>query len=243
MQYKGIHILSTRPLDQSLIQQAAEKNIVVEVQSLITIKAVTDNELQAAIIELASQPVSVAITSINAAKAVAACLHGLSTKWEIFTIGTATKNYISDHFGNHCIAGTASNASLLADIIIARQVKDLIFFCGNQRRDELPGKLGASDVEVREIVVYKTLYAASKTDRLYDGILFFSPGAVQSFFSANTTGKNAVLFAIGATTAESISVYSNNPVIVSAVPSAEALVDKAINHFANTNIFHDGTSK
>lgn len=239
MQYKSLQILSTRPLEQSLLQKAAQNNMTVEVQSLITTKPVACEKLKAEIAQLAQQHASVAITSINAAKALTACMKSGFTNWNIFTIGTATGNYISEHFGGNRIAGTAENASSLAEIIIHEQVKNLLYFCGNQRRDELPQKLSAADVQVQEIVVYETVYTAIKTNRLYDGILFFSPGAVQSFFSVNTVAQSTVLFAIGTTTAESIHAYSNNAVVVSMVPSADALVEKAINYFATTNLFHE----
>lgn len=242
MQYNSIHILSTRPLDQSLIKKAAEKNIAVHVESLISIEPVTDHLLKIKIAELAVQHATVAFTSINAVKAVAACLQS-KPAWNIFTIGAATKDYISRHFGADNIAGTAENASSLADTIIAEQVKELIFFCGNRRRDELPEKLATANVHVQEIVVYNAVYSASKAGMLYDGILFFSPGAVQSFFTVNTIAQSTVLFAVGATTAQSIGAYCNNPVLVSAFPAADALVEKAIIHFANTNTFHEGTKE
>lgn len=243
MQYNSTFILSTRPLNDALVQKAAENNLVVETMSLIETQPVTDEALRAKIISLASQSVPVAITSINAAKSVIAYLQGHSTAWQIFTIGTATQNYVSTRFGADRIAGVAENASSLVTLIIAARLKELVYFCGDKRRDELPEALDASRVKWEEIVVYKTIYSSRKTDKTYAGVLFFSPGAVQSFFADNKVAPETVMFAIGSTTAACIRTYSSNAVVVSETPSAEALVEKAIIHFFLTKTHHERTQE
>jgi uroporphyrinogen-III synthase len=68
-------------------------------------------------------------------------------------------------------------------------------------------------------------------ERVYDGIAFFSPSAVESFFSINTVPEATRLFAIGETTAASISAYCSNPVVISDSPEKEALVRRMIDYF------------
>ena len=240
MQKNKIHILTTRPLEPPLPEQAAEAHILIDQLLLLTTESVHDQQLTATIKALAAQPVQIAITSINAAKAVAACLVDQPAQWKIFTIGTATKDFVSARFGESSIAGVAGDASALADLILEAGVKEIYFFCGNLRRDELPAKLASGHVQVQELVVYRSVYACRKIDKYYDGILFFSPGAVQSLFSVNQLPQATVLFAIGATTAECIRAYSSNPVVVSERPAAAALLQKVIVHFTHTSIFHEG---
>ena len=105
---------------------------------------------------------------------------------------------------------------------------EVIFFCGDQRRDELPGLLKKNKIEVKEIVVYKTIATPKKIEKKYDGILFFSPSAVKSFFQKNKLDKQVMLFAIGNTTADEIKKFSKNKIVVSDVPAGKLLLQKVI---------------
>jgi uroporphyrinogen-III synthase len=79
--------------------------------------------------------------------------------------------------------------------------------------------------------VYHTISTPHKIDKAYDGILFFSPSAVQSFFYANAVLPATILFAIGQTTADAIKTFTENTVIVSEKPGKDDLVKKMFEFF------------
>ena len=115
---------------------------------------------------------------------------------------------IEKYFGSKLVAGTADSAKGLADIITKNSNSDeVVFFCGDHRRDELSAILREKNIEVNEIVAYKTTLVPHKIEKKYDGILFFSPSAVQSFFQKNKLDEETILFAIGNTTANEIKKY------------------------------------
>jgi uroporphyrinogen-III synthase len=62
-------------------------------------------------------------------------------------------------------------------------------------------------------------------------VIFFSPSAVESFFSMNTVTASLPLFAIGQTTAAAIREHTNNPVVIAAEPDAALLIRQVIDHF------------
>jgi uroporphyrinogen-III synthase len=242
------HILSTRPLDAGLLAQAKACGIVIDTQSFISTEPVRDEGLQRRIRELGHQPLTAVFTSMNAVEAVAAMV-GVKAPWKIFCIGAATRQLVHEHFGEDAVAGTAPSAAELADVVLRRSLSvteptagdhvpapsEVFFFCGDQRRDELPGKLSAAGVSVNELVVYRTAQTPHFVEGPYDGIAFFSPSAVHSFFSVNIAGDKTLLFAIGSTTADAIHGYCSNPVVISGSPAKEALVQQIIEHF-QTNI-------
>lgn len=228
-------ILSTRPLEQAVIIEAKIKDIEIDTISFIRTEPVKNSFLQKRIAEIVESPLTVIITSMNAAEAVAAYSQGLEPRWLIYCLGTATKKIVEQHFPESKIVGEADNASLLADEIIKNKEKKVIFFCGDQRRDDLPEKLTGYNILVEEIIVYNTIATPYKVDKDYDGILFFSSSAVKSFFSLNTITARTVLFAIGTTTAESIKQYSADKIIESDHPGKQSLVERAINYFGNLN--------
>ena len=67
--------------------------------------------------------------------------------------------------------------------------------------------------------------------KFYDGILFFSPSAVNSFFQLNKIDKQTQVFTIGKTTAESLQQDFNKKIIVADLPLEETMIDKVIAYF------------
>lgn len=110
------------------------------------------------------------------------------------------------------------------------------FFCGDKRRDEVPALLNQHEIEVHEIEVYRTKLIRHNINKSYDGILFFSPSAVISFFRYNTVYGKTILFAIGNTTANEIKKYSGNMIVTSEEAGKKNLVESAIIFFDKDRI-------
>jgi len=232
MQQNNVHILITRPVDDTLIEQAKESGLDMEVISFIETEPIQTVELQQEIENALLQTATVVFTSANAVEAVAAQLDGQDPDWEIFCIGKKTKELVEEYFGQHHIAGYASNAGDLAQVIIdSTNADEIIFFCGDQRRPELPHTLKQQGIRVEEIVVYQTVGVPRKVNKNYQGILFFSPSAVDSFFELNKATDKTIFFAIGNTTAEAIRKHTTNKTVVSAQPGKNHLVEMAIEYF------------
>jgi uroporphyrinogen-III synthase len=232
MQQNKINILSTRPLQQAIIDKAAAKNIQIDAIPFIETEIIADDMLKQKIIDFSSEQLTVVFTSMNAVEAVAVHLNHAKPAWKICCIGSTTKKLVKETFGETAIAGSADSASSLADVIIQQEnISSVIFFCGNQRRDELPEKLTDHNIEVKEIVVYKTMPSSYQITRDYNAVVFYSPSAVASFFSSNKLFEQVILFAIGNTTANEIKKYVRNKIIIAEEPSKELLIEQAINFF------------
>ncbi len=232
MQQNDISILCTRPLTEVLINGAADAGITIDEIPFIETESILSVEVQQEIDLAATEIATVVFTSMNAVDAVTVFLNGHRPEWTIYSIGTATARLIKEYFGEERIAGTANDAAALAELIAEDRFTDeVIFFCGDQRRDELPDILKQHDIEVNEIVVYQTIEVPHKISKEYFGILFFSPSAVRSFFKVNKAESKTILFAIGNTTANEIKKFSDNKIIVSDEPGKENLVQKMIEYF------------
>ena len=235
MPQNNITILSTRPLRAAVIDEAAEQGVQIDVQSFIETEAIQSIEVQQEIEQALIQSAIVVFTSMNAVEAVAEYMSDEMPDWMIYCIGQTTQDLVKKYFGEDCVAGTADNAADLAELIAEEDyIDEVIFFCGDQRRDELPEVLRSNNIEVNEIMVYHTIATPHLIDRKYNGILFYSPSAVNSFFSNNKPGKETYFFAIGNTTAAAIKKHSSNNIIVGDKPGKENLVEKAINYFVNS---------
>lgn len=232
MQEFDVNILCTRPIDESLIEAAAKSRIKIEVVSFIETEAVHTIEVQQEIEQASLQTATVVFTSGNAVEAVANELEGHEPEWEIFCLGNNTRELATKYFGEQHISGIADNATELAEVVATlSNSEEVIFFCGDQRRQELPDTLRDKGIEVDEIIVYQTVALPKKLDKTYQGILFFSPTAVRSFFQLNKPGDNTILFSIGNTTAAEIKKHSKNRIVISDEPSKERMVEMALEYF------------
>jgi len=228
----SIRILCTRPLDQPLVAAAKKRNIIIDELSFIETTPIEIPSTKELIKATALQPATIVFTSMNAVEAIANNIDFVPNKWSIYCIGTTTNELVKKHFGEQAIIGTANSAADLATLITKNKIiKEVIFFCGDKRREELPQILLDSKINVKEITVYETTNSIHLIDTIYDGILFFSPSAVDSFFNNNKIPFTTILFAIGSTTASQIQTYCNNTIIISEEPGKENLVRKMMEHF------------
>ena len=231
-----IQILSTRPVGEKLINEAAKNDITIDEISFIKTEEIVDAAIESQIKKLSGQDITAVFTSMNAVDAVAKFIKN-KPEWKIFCIGNTTKELVKEFFGEESIKGFAENAELLSKKIIDNSsIKNVNFFCGDKRRDDLPGNLVKNGISVDEVIVYKTIETPTALAKEYDGILFFSPSAVNSFFSKNSISDKTRIFAIGSTTAKAIEHFSQHPVIIAETSSKENLVKLVINHFSKSNI-------
>ena len=236
MSINKIQILSTKIIGSTLADNAKRQNISIDEVAFIEIQDIISPALQKRIVELSGQNIAAIFTSANAVNAVKKILPG-KPLWKIFCIGYKTKKTVADTFGNKNIIASADNGELLAEEIIKHpSIKEIFFFCGDQRREVLPEKLRSRGIELKELVVYSTIESPQSISKRYDGILFFSPSAVRSFFAVNAILNSPQLFAIGNTTAKEIKSFTPLPIIISPHPDKKELVDLVIRHFKTIKI-------
>lgn len=227
-----INILCTRPIPDELLSMAKRKGVNIEILSFIDTVSIDTIDVQQEIENSFLKSATVVLTSMNAVEAVATYLEDQEPDWQIYTMGVTCKELVKEYFGEDSIAGTASSAKELAELIVEdSNTSEVIFFCGDQRRDELPSILESNNIEVFEIEVYHTIPTPHKISKHYDGILFFSPSAVRSFFQKNKSEPNSIFFAIGETTSQEIEKFTKNKVIVSSESGKESLVKEMLEFF------------
>jgi uroporphyrinogen-III synthase len=231
------NVLSTKVLEPALVTKAREKGIAITEQDAIKVQPMLTKEKWDEIFSLLQKEVQHAVfTSSNGVislkKYLNTYVNPLPVQWKIFCISGKTAELLQEDeelFGT--ISGTAPHGAGLAQVIVENGANEVLFFSGNRRRDELPALLKEAGVQVHEVVMYETIDTPVEAKGDYDAVLFFSPSAVQSFFSVNQLKENTVCFAIGQTTADSLSQFTTNPVYLSKEPSQEALLNELFNYF------------
>ncbi|MGZ8557425.1 MAG: uroporphyrinogen-III synthase [Chitinophagaceae bacterium] len=222
-------ILCTGPVEDSLFLSVEFKDADIDVIPFTAISTELPESSQRQIKDILTKKAVVIFTSSNAVRSVGSYMKERPAGWTIFCIGNTTFNLAKKIFGEENIKETASTASKLAEKIIPMiKEKEVVFFCGNLRRSELPDALLKKDIAVKEIIVYKTSLVPVSINKRYDAVLFFSPSAAESFFSRNSVPRNTALFVMGETTAVSIKKYSTNKIITGDEPDKNKLISQAI---------------
>jgi len=230
-------VLSTKKLESSLVEHANENGIEIIELEFISIKPIWDQETFDRILSFINdKTLNIAFTSANAVDALNSYMHVNDTyyvvDWNIFCLSGKTRQAILNALLlKKNIVGDANNATELANKIIKKGIREIVFFCSDKRRDELPTALKKANIQVHEIVLYETTETPVTVANDFDAVLFFSPSGVQSFFSANELTKETVCFAIGRTTATSIATFTQNKIIKSLAPDPKMLMEEVIEYF------------
>lgn len=234
-------VLSTKKLDPLLIEQAKQNGIDIIEHEFISIQPSFSEEKLTHITELIKSGIKHLVFTSSSAVYVLKALfqnNNAINNLKIFCLSGKTKEtIIKTGFPEKKIIALANDASSLAKEIIRKRISKIIFCCGNQRKDDLPFQLVEAGITVHEIVVYDTIETAKKIADNFSAILFFSPSAVKSFFSLNQLNESAICFAIGQTTADSISNFTSNKIMTSEFPSQESMINSVQNYFQNINCY------
>src|SRR5690606_558067 len=146
-----------------------------------------------------------------------------------FCVGDKTEALLEKN--GFTVLEKAYQAKALAEKIIKNHAdKDFIFFCGDKRREELPEFLKKYNINLQEIEVYKTELNSRQIEGNFDGVMFFSPSAIQSFVLRNEF-DNMTAFCIGKTTQAEAKKYTNN-IITANKASIENVIVQVIKYYS-----------
>ena len=212
------HLLFLNDLsEQTLKELNSDKKLNVSCNGLIKISEIPFDK------EELDQNKTWVFTSRNAVEII--LKNKITLSQSIYAIGEKTASLLP----SATIPKIASSLEV-AKLIIKKQLKEIIFICGNRRRDELPDLLRSHAIKIKEVVVYESKNL-NKTVNLQsiDGLAFMSPSSVYSL-AQNGGFMNLPCFAIGPTTAQALN-NKGQKCLISKSTTAQSLVDIAKHYF------------
>lgn len=231
-------ILSTKLLAPRHTEQAAAGGIRMECVPFIRTVPLPPDTI--GLSPFLQQPHTVVFSSANAVAAVSAALKGSAPPWTIACLEGGTLQSVQQHLPSVPVTATAPDGlSLARHLVRMPGIASVLFFCGDIRLPVLPQTLRAAGIAVQELEVYQTVETPQALPGPWDGILFFSPSAVRSFFSVHQPRSGTVFFAIGGTTAAALPAGAH-PVVLSPKPDAGSLIDTVLHYFGAAK--HPATS-
>ena len=147
----------------------------------------------------------------------------------VFSVGMKTKELLTEN-GFDVVAYTGYASDLAEIISLVYSSESFTFFSGNLRRDVLPNTLIENGITFNEIEVYETNITSKKMTSKLDGVLFFSPSGVESYFKLNSI-KDEACFCIGETTAEALENKKVKNIVIAEKPSVESVIAQVIEYY------------
>ncbi len=222
---REINIFSTKHL--SIGQKSAlNQKIGTDMSDFITIRY---NRIKAAVVKKSIK--HAIFTSQNAVESVSDSFMASELHFEhIYCVGRRTKRLIEKNIGK--VTHVENSAAKLANYLVEHiKNEEATYFCGDKRRDELPGILNNNGISLNEVIAYQTILSPNVLKKKYNGILFFSPSGIESFLSKNSVDQE-VAFCIGGTTAKEAQKYFKT-VVEAKLPSVESVLNSVNAYFIN----------
>ena len=198
-------LLSTKIVSKKFKDLLIKNNYQIEEKSFIKILPFKSKS-NISILE------NIIFTSKNAVKIIlrnSIIKNNLANK-NIYCVGKSTAELIKKN--NLNLIKSEDNSKNLSKFILANfknSKNSFTYFSGKKRIRELENNLKKNNINIIVHEVYDTLLTPLKINDLYDGVIFYSPSAVKSFFKGNNSLNNTYGFCIGNTTAKELYNYSN----------------------------------
>jgi len=145
-----------------------------------------------------------------------------------YCVGDKTSKLIADNNLNS-ITSAPSSVLLAQKIVEDYPTTNFTFICGEMRRNELDRILKNRKIRLNEFNIYSTTLSPSEIKTPIDGLLFFSPSAIQSYVLKNSIATET-LFCIGNTTATEAKKHSAN-IIIAENQTFESVIESVKNHY------------
>lgn len=205
-----------------------DNHISLHEENFINTQPISDTHIDKRIETLAQQELTAIFTSANAASIVAEKLTLQQPTWGVFCLAGATAKMVTACFPKTKIIAVANNSKALAQIIrLHHGSRQLVFFCGKRRLPVLANNLLQAGITLEEITVYETFLMSHKINELFDGIIFFSPSAVESYLKENRILSETKLFSLGPSTTSALKKHSSN-IEQATFPNEASILDKIL---------------
>lgn len=204
----NIRILSTRKLRPETIAVFEQMSVQLEMHSFINIEYLPNTR------NLLTNEATLIITSVHGIEGLVHQNFDWRMAKEVFCIAGVTVKALRSKIAKEVPIYSALYASDLLQLIIEKQIDNpLILVKGNKGLATIPIGLDAANISYEEWIVYKNEKKDLILEKEFEGILFFSPSAVESFVASNRIKENTITFALGSTTAAALKKWTKNVVI------------------------------
>ena len=217
--YKSI--LSTRILEATLLQEAEENGVKIDCIPFIDIQYKSITDIHQQLSQLSPRDIFI-FTSQHAVNAAFEIVKDLNNA--TYCISGATRQALEQSLLT--IEASADYAADLVKLMEMDENRNYILFCGNKRMPTIPRFLQQQGLHLLEVICYDNFASPHKVLPFYEGVMFYSPSGVESYFTLNQAAQHQKYYCIGTTTANAVGKYSKGNIIVAEKPGIPEMIQK-----------------
>lgn len=232
-------VLITGDIDKAMLDSYIKGEVLFSYIPFVSTELIDDLLLTQYVKDSLYDDMPVIITSIQAVKWGVINIAIEQNERKVYCVGEKVANAVKIWQPNWLVCGVADNAVSLLPFFKNCHLQKALLLCGNMRLDIIPAEMKRLGIVLKEAKVYMTKLLPKNVDEAYNGVLFFSPSAVDSFFKVNRVDYDCTLFAIGGTTASAIRKYCTNNIVMADKPDKIKLLDLVVSYFRHNNGFNE----
>lgn len=143
----------------------------------------------------------------------------------IYCVGDWTKNEI-EKLGAKVKCKSFENMKSLASDLAAGHFKSVVYFCGDEHRQDLEEGLKNTGTKISKMITHQSTMMFPLIKKSFDAVFVFSPRSVESLLKHNQFPPQTVFACIGQTTAYYLRSRGVTNIFTASYPDSKILVEE-----------------
>lgn len=155
-----------------------------------------------------------------------------SAPQHIYCVGDWIKKEVGKLGVNVKVRSFENMKSLAADLS-ERNLKNVVYFCGDEHRPELEEGLMNTNTKISKVITHKSEMTFPVVKKSFDAVFVFSPRSAESLLKNNQFSNQTVFACIGLTTSSYLRSCGIANTFVPSYPDSKILTEEFHHQFLN----------
>ena len=143
----------------------------------------------------------------------------------IYCVGDWSKKEI-EKTGAKTTVKSFENMKSLASDLSKQNLKDVVYLCGDEHRQELEEGLKNTNTKISKVITHQSEMTFPVLKKSFDAVFVFSPRSAESLLKNNQFSSQVVFACIGSTTADYLRSRGITNIFVSSYPDSKILIEE-----------------
>ncbi len=143
----------------------------------------------------------------------------------VFCVGDWIKKEI-EKTGAKTTVKSFENMKSLASDLSKQNLQDVVYFCGDEHRQELEEGLKNTNTKISKVITHQSEMTFPVLKKAFEAVFVFSPRSAESLLKNNQFTVKTVFACIGSTTADYLRSRGVVNIFVSSYPDSKILIEE-----------------
>ncbi len=150
----------------------------------------------------------------------------------IYCVGEWTREEIEKLRASVQVKSFVNMKSLAGDLA-KQNLQSVIYFCGDEHRQELEEGMKNTNTKISKVITHKSEMAFPVLNKSFDAVFVFSPRSTESLLKNNSFSAQTIFACIGSTTSDYLHSRGITNTFVPSYPDSKILAEEFRHQFLN----------